>query len=280
MNNKWDTILTPKSSFFTFNLSSVWKYRDLLILLVRRDFVAFYKQTILGPIWFFIQPLFTTLTYFFIFSKVAALSTDGIPPILFYLTGIATWNYFSECLIKTSTVFRENANIFGKVYFPRLIMPLSIVASGLLKFAIQLLLLLLLLLYYNYTSYKIVFTFNLFYLPFLIILMAIQALGLGMLVSAITTKYRDLSLLLNFGVQLLLYATTVAYPLSSLDGNLKFYISLNPTTYLIEGIRKAIYGIGEFNYFSFLYLLIVSIAILFIGLISFNKVERNFIDTI
>ncbi len=280
MNNKWDTIITPQTKFISFNFRSVWKYRDLLILLVRRDFVAFYKQTILGPIWFFIQPIFTTITYIFIFSKVAAISTDGIPPFLFYLTGVATWNYYSECLVKTSLVFRDNANIFGKVYFPRVIMPLSIVVSGLFKFAIQMLLLMMAIIFLHFGTFNFNIGLDIVYLPFLIFLLSMQSLGLGLFISAITTKYRDLSLLLNFGVQLLMYASTVAYPLSSLKGEFKFLISLNPITYVIEGIRKSIFGVGEFTFNSFIYIILVTTIILILGLFSFNKVEKNFIDTI
>lgn len=285
MKNKeqeeWDLIIEPKTSLLRLRLKDVWHYRDLLLLLVRRDFVSFYKQTILGPLWFFIQPLFTTLIFVFVFGNLAGLSTDGLPQPLFYMTGVVAWNYFSECLTKTSTVFKDNANIFGKVYFPRLIMPLSIVVSNLVRFGVQLLLLLITILYFvAFKNFHFTAGLHLLLLPVMICMLALQGLGLGMIISALTTKYRDLAFLVTFGVQLLMYATPVIYPLSAAPANYKSFIALNPVSPVIEGIRLAILGKGELTFFSFIYGATVTFLILFAGIIIFNKVEKNFIDTV
>lgn len=277
---EWDLIIQPTQKVFSLNLQKIWNYRDLLVLLVRRDFVAFYKQTIFGPVWFFIQPLFTTVIYVFIFGRLASISTEGLPGPLFYLVGITAWTYFSECLTKTATVFRDNINIFGKVYFPRIIMPLSIVVSNLIRFFVQIILLLLMMLYYWFIGENFSVTVYLLLLPVLILLMAAQGLGLGMLISAMTTKYRDLALLLTFGIQLLLYGTTVVYPLSSLTGVPHTIVSLNPMTYVIEGMRKGLLGQGSFTMINFMYISIISLILLFLGAIVFNKVEKDFVDTV
>lgn len=277
----WDIVIQPKRNIFDLRLRQLWKYRDLLVLFVRRDFVSFYKQTALGPIWFFIQPIFTTFIYVFIFSNLAGIPTDGIPQPVFYLSGIVAWSYFSDCLLKTSNVFRENASIFGKVYFPRLIMPLSIVISSLVRFGIQLSLLLCMIAYYAiFQDYNFAPSGYLFLFPFLIILMAILGLGLGMLVSSMTTKYRDLGLLVSFALPLLMYASPVVYPLSTLGGKFKWIISANPMTPIIEGIRKGFFSAGQFDYYSLLYLIIICIVILVSGVLVFNKVEKNFVDTV
>jgi lipopolysaccharide transport system permease protein len=278
--DKWDLVIEPKSNLFSLGLDKVWKYRDLLVLLVRRDFVSFYKQTILGPIWFFIQPLFTTITFTFIFGQLAGISTDGLPQPLFYMVGITFWNYFSESLNKTSTVFKDNASIFGKVYFPRLIMPLSIVISNLVKFGIQTVLLVILMLYYLYKGAHFTPTIYLFLLPVIIILMASLGLGLGMIITAMTNKYRDLAFLVVFGVQLLMYATPVIYPLSTVSINYKWIIALNPMTQIIEISRLAILGKGEFSIHTFTYTILITGLILLSGTIIFNKVEKTFIDKV
>jgi lipopolysaccharide transport system permease protein len=276
----WDIVIESKTSLFDLKLKEVWRYRDLLWLLIRRDFVAFYKQTVFGPIWFFIQPIFTTITFVFVFGKLAGISTDGLPQPLFYLAGITGWSYFSECFLKTSTVLKDNANIFGKVYFPRIIMPLSVVISNLVKFSVQFLLLLLIIVYYLFTGYNFQFSLYILALPVLILTMAIQGLSFGLIISSLTTKYRDLALLLSFGIQLLMYATPVAYPLSSLSGKIKFFVQLNPVTYIIEGFKKSILGVGEFNFFNLLYTLFISLFLLLLSLLIFNKVEKDFVDTI
>lgn len=279
-HQQWDMIIEPHGNIFNLKLKEVWQYRDLLWLLIRRDFVSFYKQTILGPLWFFIQPLFTTIIFTFIFGNLAGISTDGIPKPLFYMAGITAWNYFAECLTKTSTVFKDNANVFGKVYFPRLIMPLSIVVSTLIKFAVQLLMFLILMGYYSLKDSSFHITSYILLFPFLVLLMALLGLGLGMIISALTTKYRDLVFIVTFGIQLLMYATTVVYPLTAAPEKYRTLIALNPMTPIIETFRLGFLGEGSF---SWMYLGISTAIILFItfiGIIIFNKVERNFIDTI
>jgi len=274
----WSKTIEPKTNPFDLHLTELWGYRDLLFLFVRRDFVAFYKQTILGPIWFFIQPIFTMLVYIFLFGNIASLSTDGLPQPLFYLIGIISWSYYSESLTKTASVFKDNASIFGKVYFPRLIMPISIVISSLIKLFVQSILFFLLFLYFN-TSIPNFFTFFLL-TPLLIVIMALQALGLGMLISALTTKYRDLALLLTFAIQILMYTTTVVYPLSSLSGNMYTIVRLNPLTAVIEGLRLIILGKGSLEIFDIIYAITSTILLVVIGAFVFNKAEKKFIDTI
>lgn len=276
----WDLIIEPQNNLLDLKLREVWRYRDLLMLFVRRDVVSFYKQTILGPVWFFIQPIFTMLVYVFVFGNLAGLSTDGLPQPLFYLAGITSWNYFAECLNKTSTVFRDNSAIFGKVYFPRIIMPLSIVLSNLMRFGIQMILLIVVLGYYLMKGLTVSVDFHLILFPVFVAAMAMQGLGLGMIVSAMTTKYRDLAFLLTFGVQLLMYATTVIYPLSSLSGSLYWAVALNPMTFVVEGFRKSLLGVGIFDINTLAYTVVSSSLILLFGLIIFNKVEKDFVDTI
>jgi lipopolysaccharide transport system permease protein len=279
-DSSWDLVIESKTGVFKLNLQQVWKYRDLLWLLVRRDFVSFYKQTIFGPLWFFIQPLFTMGMYVFVFGGLAGISTDGLPQPLFYLVGITAWSYFSDCLVKVSTVFKDNSGIFGKVYFPRIIMPLSIVFSNLVRFGVQMFLLLVTMAYYYFKGYSLETSLYILLLPVLIISMALMGLGMGMIVSALTTKYRDLAFLLNFGVQLLMYATTVIYPLSSLSGTMRTVISLNPMTPIIEGMRLGFLGKGSFELSDLFYTLVVTLIILLSGIMIFNKVEKNVIDTI
>ena len=276
----WDFEIRSKQSLFDLKLREVWRYRDLMQMFVIRDFKAFYKQTVLGPVWFFIQPLFTMAMYIFVFGNLVGLSTDGVPQPLFYLAGIICWTYFSDCLIKTANVFRTEAPILGKVYFPRVIMPLSVVASNLIRFGVQFFLFLLAIGYFALSGSSISVSYYLVLFPFLVACLALQGLGLGMIVSALTTKYRDLSLLLTFGVQLLMYATTVVYPLSSLQGVTRTVIAFNPITSVIEGVRKGFFNEGTFDMHSLTYLLIVTPLIFILGLVIFNRVERDFVDTI
>ncbi|MGL5946230.1 MAG: ABC transporter permease, partial [Sediminibacterium sp.] len=236
---KWTETITPPKGLLDIKWREVWAYRDLLILLVKRDFIATYKQTILGPIWFFIQPLLTTLTFMLVFGRIAGISTNGIPMMVFYMCGITLWNYFAECLNKTSTVFRDNASIFGKVYFPRLIMPLSIVVSNLVRLGIQMILFLIIWIYYLMQSHTLEPNIFLLLVPYLVFLMAVIGLGSGMLISALTTKYRDLVFLLSFGVQLLMYATPVIYSMSSLPVKYAWLIRANPLSAIIETFRYA-----------------------------------------
>jgi lipopolysaccharide transport system permease protein len=277
---KWDLIISPKSKWFDLQFHDVFKYRDLLLLFVKRDIVSFYKQTILGPLWYFIQPIFTTLVYTFVFGGLAGISTDGLPKPLFYLAGITSWNYFADCLTKTSTTFRDNAGIFGKVYFPRLITPLSIVVSNLFRFIIQLVLLVVFILYYMNNGINFNIDEKIFLFPIFVILMALQGLGIGMIITALTTKYRDLSHLVIFGVQLMMYATTIIYPLSQISGKFYWIVALNPMTYIIEGIKASLLGVGLLNLNTFIYSMSISIVLFLFGIFIFNKVEKNFIDTI
>jgi len=278
---KWDLEIKPQSSVFDLHLRDVWAYRDLLWLLVRRDFVSFYKQTIFGPLWFFIQPIFTTITYTFIFSNLAKISTNQAPPALFYMAGTVAWNYFSDSLTKTSTVFKDNAPIFGKVYFPRLIMPISIVFSNLVKFAVQFILFIIMLVYYIPNAhYNVQPNLYVLLFPVVILLMAILGLGIGLIITALTTKYRDLAFVVTFGIQLLMYATPVIYPLSAAPAKFRQIIALNPMSGLIETFRYGFLGTGSFYPGAFTYSVIASIVVFIIGLIVFNKVEKNFVDTV
>ncbi|UYZ57459.1 ABC transporter permease [Hymenobacter latericus] len=261
-------------------LGEVWRYRDLVMLFVRRDFVSTYKQTILGPIWFFIQPLLTTVTYVIIFGNVAQLSTDGMPMLLFYMAGVTIWNYFAQTLTTTSTVFTANAHIFGKVYFPRLTMPLSIVVSNLVRFAIQLALFLGFWVYYLLTSDVVRPNALLLLTPILVVLMGLLSLGMGMVFSAMTTKYRDLSMLLGFGVQLFMYATPVIYPLSRVPAKYQWVIMANPVSAIVETFRYGFLGAGTFSWVHLAYSAAVTVLILLVGTVVFNKVEKSFTDTV
>lgn len=277
-NKHWE--IKPEYSLLDVKIKETFEYKDLLWLLVRRDFISFYKQTVLGPIWFFIQPIFTVVMYSLIFGGVAGISTDNLPKPLFYLAGIVTWNYFSDCLIKTSTVFRDNAAIFGKVYFPRLIMPLSIIFSNLIRFCIQLFLFLIMMLYYYIQGEQFHPTIFILLFPLLLLLMAGLGLGLGMIVSALTIKYRDLAFIVTFGVPLLLYSTTVVYPLSAAPLQYFKFIKFNPMTSIIETFRLGFLGVGTFSWRLLGYSTFITSLILFIGVIIFNKVQKSFVDTV
>lgn len=279
--SKKTEIIKPNRSLLDLRLNELWSYRDLLFMFVKRDFLASYTQTILGPLWFFIQPIFTTLMFVFVFGNIAGISTDGQPKILFYLSGLVIWSYFSDCLNKTANVFVSNAGIFGKVYFPRLITPLSIIVSGLMRFSIQLLLFIAVFLFYNIKG-EIIFHWNraIFLLPFLVFLMAGFALGLGMIISSLTTKYRDMAMFIGFGVGLLMYATPVIYPLSSVPSQYRSIVNANPISPIVESFRYAFLGSGNFSFPHLIYSFICMIVILFAGIIAFNKVEQNFMDTV
>jgi lipopolysaccharide transport system permease protein len=287
MNNpvdeNWDIEITANNNLFDLKLKDIWHYRDLLVLLVRRDFVSFYKQTILGPIWFFIQPLFTTVIYTFVFGNLASIPTDGLPQPLFYLAGITAWNYFADCFTKTSTVFAANAGLFGKVYFPRLIVPLSIIVSNLIRFGIQMSLFIVMMIVYWTRGASLHPNIYLLLFPFLLVLMAMLGLGLGMIISAMTTKYRDLSFLVTFGIQLMMYLTTVIYPLSVVESKYPRYawlVEYNPMTSIIEAFRYGFLGQGTFTMLSLSITTAITIILLLIGIVVFNRVERTFIDTV
>lgn len=280
---QWDLVIKGKTSLFDLRFADVWRYRDLLRMFVKRDFISFYKQTILGPLWFFIQPLFTTVVYTFVFGNLAGIQTDGLPKPLFFLCGITAWNYFADCLNKTSTVFKDNASIFGKVYFPRLIMPLSIVVSNLVRFGVQLVPLVILMIYYGLNGADFEVTWAILLFPLLVVLMAMLGLGCGLIITAMTTRYRDLAFLVTFGVQLLMYGTTVIYPLSEARAKFADYawiIELNPMTGIIEAFRYAFLGEGAFTIAGLGYSVLITLFMLFAGIVIFNKVERNFVDTI
>lgn len=276
----WDIIITPRNSLFDLRLDEVWRYRDLLLLFVRRDFVALYKQTILGPIWYFIQPLFTTLIFTVVFGNLAGISTDGIPPILFYLAGITNWNYFAECLNKTSTTFKDNQNIFGKVYFPRLVVPLSITLSNLIKYGIQFGLFLGFYAYFMLQGSIIEPNSAMLLFPLLVLMLAGLGLGFGLVVTSLTTKYRDLVFLIQFGVQLFMYATPVIYPLSEVPETYRWLSVLNPMTSIIETFKYGFLGQGIFEWSYLLYSLGFTVGILLLGTAIFNKTEKNFMDTV
>lgn len=279
-NSDWTEIIVPQTGLFDLRLKDVWRYRDLLIMFVRRDFVATYKQTILGPIWFFLQPLLTTLTYILIFGRIAKISTDDVPMTLFYMAGITLWNYFSECLNKTATIFKDNANIFGKVYFPRLVMPLSIIMSNLIKLGIQIFLFLIFWAYFLIKKDHVYPNWYILLTPYLILLLAGIGLGLGMIISAMTTKYRDLVFLVTFGVQLLMYATPIIYPMSAISSKYAWMIKINPLSSIIEAFRYGFTGSGSFNWIQLGYSSLFTVIILFLGAIVFNRVEKSFMDTV
>ncbi len=276
----WDIILKPKRGLFSINLKQVYDYRDLLFLFVKRDIITTYKQTVLGPIWFFIQPILTMLIYVFIFGNVAQISTDNIPQPLFYISGIIMWNYFASCFSQTANTFVGNAGIFGKVFFPRLIVPLSQVTSNLIKFCIQFSLFIALFLYYYFNNDNITPSLLILLLPLLLIIMAGMGLGFGLIFSSLTTKYKDLKFLMQFGIQLLMYATPVIYPLSTIPSKYQFWFKLNPLTHIIETFKTAFLGSGQFSLIGLLYSLSFTIIALFIGIIIFNKTEQNFMDTV
>jgi lipopolysaccharide transport system permease protein len=281
LHEEFDIILEPQTSFFKLNLAEVWRYRDLMWLFVRRDFVAQYKQTILGPLWHIIQPLLTTLIFLFLFGRVAKISTDGIEPVLFYMAGITMWNYFAACLTNTSTIFVTNAAIFGKVYFPRLVMPLSIVISNIIRFGIQFGLLLIFMILYVFKGVPINFSVNWLFIPVLILIMAGMGFGLGIIISSLTTKYRDLALLLTFAVQLGMYATPIAYPVSFLSGTkYKWVIDINPLTSIAEGFRYCLFGRGTVTAAALVYSISFMIITVLFGTLIFNKVEKDFMDTV
>lgn len=280
-NEDWDLVIKPKGRLLDLELKEVWRYRDLLVLFVKRDFTAQYKQTILGPLWHVIQPVFTTIMFVLIFDKIANIPTDGIHPVLFYMSGITIWNYFASCLNATSNTFVANAGIFGKVYFPRLVIPLSITASNVVRFGIQFLILLCVMVFYNFRGYPLHLHWTWIIIPGLVLLMAALGLGLGIIISSLTTKYRDLAVLTGFGVQLLMYATPIAYPLSFIDKKSIGWIAhLNPLTGIVEAFKFALFNNAAFNRTALSYSVIFTGVTLFAGLLLFHKVEKTFMDTV
>ena len=279
-DSDWTLVIHPSSGWFDIDLSELLRYRDLIVLFVRRDFVAYYKQTILGPLWFVLQPLFTTIVFTIIFSNIAHISTDNLPPFLFYMSGTVAWTYFASCMTQTSNTFITNAGIFGKVYFPRLVVPVSVVISNLLSFAIQFGLFLLFLLWFYLNGSPVQPNVWILLVPLLLIQMAALGLGMGILISSITTKYRDLTLALGFGVQLWMYATPVVYPLSQIPVQWQWLFALNPMTAIIETFRYAFLGSGAIQPWMSGVSLGVTLLILTVGIILFSRVEKTFMDTI
>lgn len=277
---EWDLVISPHKKWYDLQLTDVWSYRDLITMFVRRDFVSRYKQTILGPLWFLLQPLMTSLVFQVVFGNIAQLPTDGLPQLLFYMSGTVMWSYFSSCLNGTSQTFIGNAHLLGKVYFPRLVIPISIVISNLINFSIQLVFFLVLAGIYLIRGAEIRFTAWAFTLPLLVFLMAGLGLGLGIIVSSLTTKYRDLQNLVSFGVNLLMYLTPVIYPVSSIPQRWRFLADWNPVTPLIETFRMGFLGAGDTSWLRLGYSALCTVVILFIGIIIFNRVEKTFIDTV
>ncbi len=282
-NSDWLYEITPKRKLIDLNFKEIWRYKDLLILFVKRNIVTVYKQTILGPLWYFIQPMFTAITFTLVFNNIANIPTGDVPPFLFNLAGITAWNYFSQCLTGTSDTFRANAGLFGKVYFPRVIMPLSNVITNLFKFGIQFGVLVATYLYVVWSGVDISPNLNLLLLPVYVLMMALIGLGLGMIISAFTTKYRDLTVLVGFATSLLLYFSAVPYPLKEVKNKMPDYawiVEYNPLTHIIEGFRYMVLDTGTFTWFGFSYTLVTAILLFLIGLIVFNRTEKNFIDTV
>ncbi len=276
----YTTVIKPKNRLFEVDFREIWQYRDLFAMFVKRDIITQYKQTVLGPTWFFIQPALTTVMYMIVFAGIAGISTDGLPEPMFYLAGIVTWQYFADCLNKTSTTFTTHQGIFGKVYFPRLIVPLATVTSNLMRMGIQFLLFVAVYLYYIFAGVQVAPTIYLLLLPLLILMLAGLALGFGIIISSMTTKYRDLTILFSFIVQLWMYATPVIYPLSTMSEKRQALMALNPVTSIVETFRIATMGVGTFNWNHLTYSFVFMVVLLAVGIVVFNKVQRSFMDTV
>lgn len=279
----WLFEITPKNRFFSLNFKEIWQYRDLLMLFVKRDIITVYKQTVLGPLWYLIQPLFTSITFTIIFNNVAGIKTGSIPPFLFNLAGIMVWNYFTSCLTGTSDTFKTNASIFGKVYFPRIITPLSIVVSNLIKFGIQFFIFVFFYIFFYWQGVDLSLNISLLFFPILIAFMGILGLGLGMLISSMVTKYRDLNNLVGFGIQLLMYISAVMYPMELIKEKLPklgWIVEYNPLAYVIETSRYMLLNIGSISIFGLTYTIILTLVVFFAGLLVFNRTEKSFIDTV
>ncbi len=278
--NQWTEVISSKSHWWDIRLGELWRYRDLIGLFVWRDFVSVYKQTILGPLWHIIQPVLTTIVFTIVFGAIAKIPTENTPPFLFYLAGNTFWNYFASCLNRTSNTFVGNAQIFGKVYFPRMTVPVSNVISALLSLGIQFTLFVCVYAGYMLTGTTLTPTIWLLGIPYFVFIMAILGLGLGIIISSLTTKYRDLTFLVAFGVQLFMYATPIIFPLSVLSPNMQYYLSFNPLTPLVEGFRYAFFGVGTFDVWSLGYATLITFIIFFLGLALFHQTEKNFMDTV
>ena len=281
MAENWTTVIKPKDKLLNVDFREIWQYRDLFSMFVKRDIITQYKQTILGPAWFFIQPLFTTVMYMVVFGGIAGISTDGLPQALFYLSGILCWQYFADCLNKTSSTFTSNQAIFGKVYFPRLIVPLSVVTSNLVRMLIQLMLFAAVYVYYIIIGTPICPNVYILLFPVLIIMLAGLGLAFGIVISSMTTKYRDLTILFTFVVQLWMYATPIIYPLSTITNEkIRLAMTLNPITSIVETFKYGALGIGSFSWGALGYSFGFMVVLLAVGIVVFNKVQRSFMDTV
>jgi lipopolysaccharide transport system permease protein len=277
---EYNTVIKPQNKLLEVDFKEIWQYRDLFSMFVKRDIITQYKQTILGPTWFFIQPALTTIMYMVVFGGIAGISTDGLPQPMFYLAGIVCWQYFSDCLNKTSSTFTTNQGIFGKVYFPRMIVPLSTVASNLVRMGIQFLLFVAVYIYYLVIGVHIAPNIYILLLPLIVIMLAGLSLGFGIIISSMTTKYRDLTILFTFIVQLWMYATPIIYPLSTMSPKRQWIMALNPVTSLVETFKYGTMGVGTFSWGQLSYSFGFMIVLLAIGIVVFNKVQRSFMDTV
>ena len=280
MAEDWTLVIKPEKGLLDVDIKGIWRYRDLWYMYVKRDIVTVYKQTILGPLWFFIQPIFTTAMYMFVFGGLAGISTDGVPQPLFYLSGIMLWNYFSECFNGASNTFTANAGIFGKVYFPRLVVPLASLTSNLIKMLIQLLLFIVVYVYYVAIGGPVSINAAALLFPILVFMLAFHALSWGLIVSSLTSKYRDLRYLVGFGLQLFMYATPIIYPLSAAGDKFRWALELNPLTPIFEAFKFGVLGSGSLSWGGLLYSFVFMLVMLFFSIIIFNRVERNFMDTV
>ena len=278
---QWTTVIKPQGRLWEVDFKEIWRYRDLWAMYVKRDIITQYKQTILGPLWFFIQPALTTVMYMIVFGGIAKIPTDGLPQPLFYLAGICIWQYFADCLNKTSGTFIANQNVFGKVYFPRLVVPLATVTSNLLKLGIQFLLFVAVYVYYLVIGVSVAPTWTALLIPLLVVMVAGLGLGFGIIVSSLTTKYRDLTILFSFIVQLWMYATPIIYPLSFIhNAKLKLIMMLNPVTGIMEAFKYSVLGVGEFSWPLLAYSFGFMCVVLLLGVVIFNRVQRSFMDTV
>lgn len=278
--DNWTTIISPKNKFFRLNLKELWDYRDLVTTFVKRDITSVYKQTILGPLWFFIQPLLTTLMFLLVFGYIAKIPTDGVPQVLFYMNGIILWNYFSTCLLSISNTFTGNAYLFSKVYFSRLTIPVSMVVSALIRLFIQFGLFFVIIVIYWFRGFSILPSISMFFIPLFILQMALLGLGIGLIVTSLTTKYRDMTYLVNFGVQLWMYATPIVYPISMVPEKWQFVYMLNPVVPVMEGFKHAFFSTGFPSFIQYGLSVAITIVLLFCGILIFNFVEKNFVDTV
>ena len=276
----WTTVITPKNKFFRLNLKELWQYRDLITSFVKRDITSTYKQTILGPLWFFIQPVFTTIIYFIVFGNIAKIPTDGVPQVLFYMNGIILWNYFSKCLLSTSNTFVSNAGIFKKVYFSRLTIPVSNVISALVQFVIQFVLFIIIFIGYKIYGADLKLSAAVFAIPLFVLQIAVLGLGIGLVITSLTTKYRDLTHLVGFAVQLWMYATPIVYPLSMVPEKWRSLYVLNPVVPILESFKHAFFSTGMPSVTEYGISVATTVFLLFAGIFVFNFVEKNFVDTV